>query len=167
MEAGATDKPPEPMIESDNGELGNHATKSLDPYRSDKDLGDLDWRFSADKGRFATDEEVRCLNSRVVIEDPDNEVEHVLHGSRAELYLADSLGYLDHSFENVMEVQNVQTNPVRSIHYPQGRDDFTESLSVVRQDPLGRGAPTDPENACRQRLFLRKLVWDVGLDVIF
>jgi hypothetical protein len=107
------------------------AAKSLDPYRSDEDLGDLDWRFSADKGRFAMDEEVRCLNSRLVIMDPDNGAEHVLHGSRAELYLADNLRNLKHSFENADEVPNVQTNPVRSIHYPQGCNDFTEELSVV------------------------------------
>jgi hypothetical protein len=39
---------------------------------------------------------------------------------------------LKHSFENADEVPNVQTNPVRLIHYPQSRDDFTEELSVVR-----------------------------------
>jgi hypothetical protein len=113
------------------GQFGTTA-KSLEPYRSDEDLGDLDWRFSDDKGWFATDEEVRCLNSRLVIMDPDNGAEHMLHGSRAELYLADNLRNLKHSFENADEVPNVQTNPVRSIHYPQGRDDFTEELSVVR-----------------------------------
>jgi hypothetical protein len=113
------------------GQFGTTA-KSLEPYRSDEDLGDLDWRFSDDKGWFAMDEEVCCLNSRLVIMDPDNGAEHVLHGSRAELYLADNLRNLKHSFENADEVPNVQTNPVRSIHYPQGRDNFTEELSVVR-----------------------------------
>jgi hypothetical protein len=68
--------------------------------------------------------------------DPDNGAEHVLHGSRAELYLADNLRNLKHSFENADEVPNVQTNPIRSIHYPQGRDDFTEELSVVRSTGL-------------------------------
>ena len=59
------------MKESDNAwQLANHATKSLEPHRPDKDLGDLDWRFSEDTGRFATDEEVHHLNSRLVIEDP-------------------------------------------------------------------------------------------------
>jgi hypothetical protein len=32
----------------------------------------------------------------------------------------------------VQLVESLQTNPVRSIHYPQGWDDFTEELSVVR-----------------------------------
>jgi hypothetical protein len=77
------------------GQFGNTA-KSLDLYRSDEDLGDLDWRFSDDKGWFAMDEEVCCLNSRLVIMDPDNRAEHMLHGSRAELYLADNLRNLNH-----------------------------------------------------------------------
>jgi hypothetical protein len=122
---------PTELNRDDAGQFGDTA-KSLDPYRSDEDLGDLDWRFSDDKGRFAMDEEVHCLNSWLVIMDLDNRTEHVLHGSRAELYLADNLRNLKHSFENANEVPNVQTNPVRSIHYPQGRDDFTEELSVVR-----------------------------------
>jgi hypothetical protein len=63
--------------------------------------------------------------------DPNNEVAHALHGSHVELYLANNLGVLNHSFENVIEVHNVQTNPVRSVHYPQGQDNFTEPLSVV------------------------------------
>jgi hypothetical protein len=121
---------PTELNRDDAGQFGDTA-KSLDPYRSDEDLGDLDWRFSDDKGQFAMDEEVRCLNSRLVIMDPDNGAEHVLHGSRAELYLADNLRNLKHSFENADEVPNVQTNPVRLIHYPQGQDDFTEELSVV------------------------------------
>jgi hypothetical protein len=123
---------PKELNRDDAGQFGNTA-KSLDPYRSDEDLGDLDWRFSGDdKGRFAMDEEVRCLNSQLVIMDPDNGAEHVLHGSHTELYLADNLRNLKHSFENADEVPNVQTNPVRLIHYPQGRDDFTKELSVVR-----------------------------------
>jgi hypothetical protein len=123
---------PTELNRDDAGQFGDTA-KSLDPYRSDEDLGDLDWRFSGDdKGRFAMDEEVCCLNSQLVIMDPDNGAEHVLHGSRTELYLADNLRNLKHSFENADEVPNVQTNPVRLIHYPQGRDDFTEELSVVR-----------------------------------
>jgi hypothetical protein len=122
---------PTELKRDDAGQFGDTA-KSLDPYRSDEDLGDLDWRFSDDKGQFAMDEEVRCLNSWLVIMDPDNGAEHMLHGSRAELYLADNLRNLKHSFENADEVPNVQTNPVRLIHYPQGQDDFTEELSVVR-----------------------------------
>jgi hypothetical protein len=133
VEVDSTNEPRKPTIESDKGQLSNNVTKSLNPYRSDEDLGDLDWRFSADNGRFTMDEEVCHLNSQVlVIMDPDNEVEHVLHGSRLELYLADNLGVLDHSFKNIIEVHNVQTNPIRSIHCPQGQDDFTVSLSVVQ-----------------------------------
>ena len=97
----------------DNADQFVDGAKSLDPYRSDEDLGDLDWRFSANNGRFATDEEVCCLNSRLVVMDPDNGAEHVLHGSRAELYLADNLRNFKHSFENADEVPNVQTNPIR------------------------------------------------------
>jgi hypothetical protein len=122
---------PTELKRDDAGQFGDTA-KSLDPYRSDEDLGDLDWRFSDDKGQFAMDEEVRCLNSRLVIMDPDNGAEHMLHGSRAELYLADNLRNLKHSFENADEVPNVQTNPVRLIHYPQGQDDFTD----IREENL-------------------------------
>jgi hypothetical protein len=70
---------PTELNRDDAGQFGATA-KSLEPYRSDEDLGDLDWRFSDDKGQFAMDEEVRCLNSRLVIMDPDNGAEHVLHG---------------------------------------------------------------------------------------
>jgi hypothetical protein len=70
---------PTELNRDDAGQFGNTA-KSLDQYRSDEDLGDLDWRFSDDKGQFAMDNEVRCLNSRLVIMDPDNGAEHVLHG---------------------------------------------------------------------------------------
>jgi hypothetical protein len=122
---------PTELKRDDAGQFGDTA-KSLDPYRSDEDLGDLDWRFSDDKGQFAMDEEVRCLNSWLVIMDPDNGAEHMLHGSRAELYLADNLRNLKHSFENADEVPNVQTNPVRLIHYPQGQDDFTD----IREENL-------------------------------
>ncbi len=41
----------------------NDATKSLNPYRPDNNLGDLDWRFSDNTGRFVTDEEVCHLKS--------------------------------------------------------------------------------------------------------
>jgi hypothetical protein len=35
--------PPEPMTESENAQqLANHATKSLELHRPDKELGDLD-----------------------------------------------------------------------------------------------------------------------------
>jgi hypothetical protein len=72
------------------------------------------------------------LNSRLVIEDPKNAAKHVLHCGFSELYLADRLRDLDHSFENATDLPNVQTNPVRTTHYPQGRDDFTNNLSVIR-----------------------------------
>ena len=131
--AATTNEPPELMTESDNAQqLSNDANKSLDLHRSDNDLGDLDWRFSANNGWMVMDEEVCHLNSQLVIVDQDNEgVEHMLHGSRSELYLANNLRSLDHSFKNVIEIPNIQTNPLRSIHYPQGRDNFTEDLSVV------------------------------------
>jgi hypothetical protein len=52
------------MMESDNAlQLANNATKSLNLCRPDKDLGNLNARFSEDTGRFATDEEVCHLNS--------------------------------------------------------------------------------------------------------
>ncbi len=63
MEADSTNKPPEPTIESDKGQLGTNVTKSLNPYRSDDDVGDLDWRFSVNNGRLAMDEEVCHLNT--------------------------------------------------------------------------------------------------------
>ena len=90
VEADGTNELPELMIESDKRQLGNNVTKSLNPYRSDEDLSDLDWRFSADNSRFVMDEEVCYLNSRVVIVDPNNKVKHVLHGSHLELYLANN-----------------------------------------------------------------------------
>jgi hypothetical protein len=70
--AATNNKPPEHATESDNipPQLPNDHAKSLNPHRSDKELGNLDTRFSEDTGRFATDEEVRLLNSRLVIEDP-------------------------------------------------------------------------------------------------
>jgi hypothetical protein len=106
--AATTNEPPEPMTESDNArQLANHATKSLEPHRPDKDLGDLDWRFSEDTGRFATDEEVRRLNSRLVIEHPQNRAKHMLYGGFLELYLTDRLRDLDHSFENATDLPDI------------------------------------------------------------
>ena len=134
--AATTNEQTEPTTERDNAWqlTNNNATKSLNPHRPDKELGDLDWRFSEDTGRFATDEEVRRLNSRLVIEDPPNGAKHVLHGGFSELYLADRLRDLDHSFENATDLPDVRTNPLRTTHYPQGRDDFTDDLSVVRSN---------------------------------
>jgi hypothetical protein len=133
--AATTNEPPELMTESDNArQLANHATKSFEPHRPDKELGDLDWRFSEDTGRFAMDEEVCRLNSRLVIEDPQNGAEHVLYGGFSGLYLADRLRDLDHSFKNATDLPDIQTNPLRITHYLQGRDDFTDELSVVRSN---------------------------------
>jgi hypothetical protein len=71
--AATPNEPLELMTESDIArQLSNDANKSLDPHRSDDDLGDLDWRFSANNGQMVTDEEVRHLNSRIVIVDQDN-----------------------------------------------------------------------------------------------
>jgi hypothetical protein len=103
---------PEPMTESDNAQqLSNNATKSLNLHRPDKELGDLDWRFSEDTGRFAMDEEVHGLNSRLVIEDPKNGAKHVLFGGTLELYLADGLRDLDHSFENTTDLPDPEPIP--------------------------------------------------------
>jgi hypothetical protein len=55
-------------------------------------------------GWFATDKEIASLNSWLVIVDRENNVEHHLHSSRAELYLADDLRNLDHSYENGPEL---------------------------------------------------------------
>ncbi len=58
--ATVRNEPPEPMTESDNAK---DATKPLNLHRPDKELGDLDWRFSEDIGRFVMDKEVgRNLN---------------------------------------------------------------------------------------------------------
>jgi hypothetical protein len=62
--ATTTNLPPVSTTESDNTrQLANDATKSMNPCRPDKDLGNLNARFSEDTGRFATDEEVCHLNS--------------------------------------------------------------------------------------------------------
>jgi hypothetical protein len=131
--AATNNKPPEHATESDNipPQLPNNHAKSLNPHRPDKELGNLDTRFSEDTGRFATDEEVRRLNSRLVIEDPQNAAEHFLHCGFSELYLADRLRDLNHSLENANDLPNLQTNPLRTTHYPQGRYDFTNNLSVI------------------------------------
>jgi hypothetical protein len=55
-----------------------------------------------------------------------------LFGGTSELYLADGLRDLDHSFENATDLPDPQTNPLRTTNYPQGRDDFTNGLSVVQ-----------------------------------
>jgi hypothetical protein len=55
------------------------------PYRSNRDLGDLDFRFEPKCRRFATDKEIASLNSRLIIVDRENNVEHHLHSSHAEL----------------------------------------------------------------------------------
>jgi hypothetical protein len=104
------------------------------PYRSDSDLGDLDFRFDPKRRRFATDRDIASLNSQLVIVDHENNVEHHLHSSHAELYLADDLHNHDHSYENDMELPNFQTNNVRTIHYPQGCNDFTKDLCVLRSN---------------------------------
>jgi hypothetical protein len=133
--AAIRNEPPEPMTESDNSlQLAKDVTKPLNPHRPDKELGDLDWRFSEDTGRFVMDEEVGHLNSQLVIEEPENGAMHVLHGGPLELYLADRLRDLDHPFENVTDLPDVQTYPLRMTHYPQGRDDFTNNLSVARSN---------------------------------
>ncbi len=49
--AATMNEPTELMTESDNvQQLSNDANKTLDPHRSNDDLGDLDWRFSANSG---------------------------------------------------------------------------------------------------------------------
>ena len=84
-------QPPQPTIDMDLQQPRDSNALKPNPYRSDKDLGDLDFRFDPKRGRFATDEEIASLNSRLVIVDRENNVEHHLHSSRAELYLADDL----------------------------------------------------------------------------
>ena len=94
------------MTESDNipPQLPNDHAKSLNPHRPDKELGNLDMRFSEDTGRFVTDEEVCHLNSGLVIKDPKNAAKHVLHCGFLELYLVDRLRDLNHSFENATDL---------------------------------------------------------------
>jgi hypothetical protein len=56
-------------------------------------------------GWFATDKEIASLNSWLVIVDRENNVEHHLHSSRAELYLADDIwSKNDQSFCNIHNV---------------------------------------------------------------
>jgi hypothetical protein len=86
QKAATTNLPPVSMTESDNTrQLANDATKSLNPRRPDKDLGDLNARFSEDTGRFATDKDIYHLNSRLAIEDPKNGAERVLFEGTSEL----------------------------------------------------------------------------------
>jgi hypothetical protein len=68
---------------------------------------------------------------RLVIVDCENNVEHHLHSSCAELYLADDLHNHDHSYQYGPELPNFQTNNVRTIHYPQGCNDFIKDLCVL------------------------------------
>jgi hypothetical protein len=58
VEVDSTNELPEPMIKSDKGQLSNNVTISMNSYRSDEDLGDLDWRFSANNVWFVMDEKV-------------------------------------------------------------------------------------------------------------
>jgi hypothetical protein len=119
------------MIDMDLEQPYDFNAPKPNPYRSDRDLGDLDFRFVPKCGWFATEKEIASLNLRLVIVDHENNVEHHLHSSRAELYLADNLRNCDHSYENGLELPNFQTNNVRTIHYPQGCDDFTKDLCVL------------------------------------
>jgi hypothetical protein len=48
--------------------------------------------------------------------------------------LADDLRNHDHSYENGPELPNFQTNNVRTIHYPQGCNDFTKDLCVLQSN---------------------------------
>jgi hypothetical protein len=129
-----TNQPPQPMIDMDLEQPCDLNVPKPNPYRSDRDLGDLDFRFDPKCRWFATDKEIASLNSRLVIVDRENNVEHHLHSSRAELYLADDLRNRDHSYENGPELPNFQTNNVRTIHYPQGCNDFTKDLSVLQSN---------------------------------
>jgi hypothetical protein len=99
------------MIDMDLEQPYDFNAPKPNPYRSDRDLGDLDSRFVPKCRWFATDKEIASLNLRLVIVDHENNVEHHLHSSRAELYLAE--------------------DNVRTIHYPQGCDDFTKDLCVL------------------------------------
>jgi len=101
-------------------------------FRDDAELGDLAWRFDPELGMIPTDEELHACNSRLVIVDSTREVEHNLHAGRGECYQMDKAGECEHSFENGTELPNFQMNPFVSINYPQGRDFFSEDLSVVR-----------------------------------
>jgi hypothetical protein len=76
------------MIDIDLEQPCDSNVPKPNPYSSDVDLGDLDFRLDPKQGWFATDKEIASLNSRLVIVDRENNVEHHLHSSRAELYLA-------------------------------------------------------------------------------
>jgi hypothetical protein len=122
------------MIDIDLEQPCDSNVPKPNPYRNDVDLGDLDFRFDPKQGRFATNKEIASLNSRLVIVDRENNVEHHLHSSHAELYLADDLRNRDHSYENGLELPNFQTNNVRTTHYPQGCNDFNKDLCVLRSN---------------------------------
>lgn len=58
----------------------------------------------------------------------------MLHGGSSKLYLADRLRDLYHSSKNATDLPDVQTHPLRMTHNPQGRDDFTDDLSVAQSN---------------------------------
>jgi hypothetical protein len=131
-----TNQPPQPTIDMDLEQPCDLNVPKPNPYRSDRDLGDLDFRFDPKRGWFATDKEIASLNSLLVVVDRENNVEHHLHSSRAELYLADDLRNRDHYYENGPELPNFQTNNVRTIHYTQGCNDFTKDLCVLQSNSV-------------------------------
>jgi hypothetical protein len=63
--------------------------KESNPFRPDSELGDLNHRFDSKLCKIPTNEEMVALNSRVIV--LNNDVQHVMHGGRAEFYLMDDL----------------------------------------------------------------------------
>jgi hypothetical protein len=59
------------MINMDLEQPCNLNAPKPNPYRSDRDLGDLDFRFDPKRRWFATDKEIASLNLQLVIVDRD------------------------------------------------------------------------------------------------
>ncbi len=104
--------------------------KESNPFRPDSELGDLNHRFDSKLCKIPTNEEMVALNSRVIV--LNNDVQHVMHGGRAEFYLMDDLHWCPHSFENGSKLPSPQTSPLVTIQYPIGVDYFSDDLSVAR-----------------------------------
>jgi hypothetical protein len=103
-----TNQPPQPMINMDLEQPCDLNATKPNPYRSNRDLGDLDFWFDPKGRQFITDKEIASLNLWLVLVDCENNVEHHLHSSHDELYLANDLRHCDHSYENGLELPNFQ-----------------------------------------------------------
>jgi hypothetical protein len=72
----------------------NSSIKESNPFRPDSMLGDLNHCFNLKLCKIPTNKEMAALSSRVVV--LNNDVQHVMHGGRAEFYLMDALRRCNH-----------------------------------------------------------------------